>query len=122
MNENTFIRKDNALLDFALPGVFRTLFLTDLDPSELLFNATGVAKFFFCTDDTFNFSNGPLISVTGVPGANETDNVEVPLLAAIGLSGTSDSRSSSSSGFTGSKRTLLGVGEVSISGRNRLLT
>lgn len=121
---NTCIR--NALLDFALPGVFLALFLTDFNPSELDFSVTGVAtKFLFCADAfKFSFVNGELISLIGVCGRNETDNAaEGSLLGAIGLSGTSDSRiASSSGGFVGLKRMILGLGEGSVAGRNRLLT
>src|SRR5277367_2573006 len=49
-NTDTFIRNGCALFVFALPGVLRALFLTDLDPSVMAFCATGVARLFFCAD------------------------------------------------------------------------
>ena len=68
------------------------------------FCATGVARLFFCADVfRLSFAKGSLISPSGVFGANDTERATWSFRWVIGLSGTSDSRtvSSSSSSFVG---------------------
>jgi hypothetical protein len=68
------------------------------------FCATGVAKLLFCADVfRLSFAKGSLISPSGVCGANDTERAVWSFRWVIGLSGTSDSRtvSSSSCSFAG---------------------
>jgi hypothetical protein len=68
------------------------------------FCTTGVTRLFFCADVfRLSFVKGSLISPSGVCGANDTERAVWSFRWVIGLSGTSDSRtvSSSSSSFEG---------------------
>jgi hypothetical protein len=79
--KSTFIRNGDGLLlfDFALPGVFRALFLTDFEVSDRVREGAGVAGALPSGTDGFKFSllnelSMPFVGVSQRGSRKETES------------------------------------------------